>query len=200
MTQSYWDNKSDTYQFPGSPVLKNLAEIREQALLDAFEQRATALRLDEVMQAIGDDPVNLALWKKIHQILFQNVYEWAGRIRTVQLAKGTTVFAMPQYIELEGKRIFAEFDREDLILTDTTQLASRFAYYFAELNILHPFREGNGRTQKLLFDEIARRYGYIIEWARIDRNYLLQALITAFQEQDYKILETLFEAALIAKC
>lgn len=67
--------------------------------MEVFEQRATTLRLDEVIEAVADKPIDMALWRTIHRILFQDVYTWAGKIRTVQLAKGDTVFAMPEHIE-----------------------------------------------------------------------------------------------------
>lgn len=196
MTESYWNKESDPYQYRGSPVLKNLPDIRDPNILETFEQRTTALRLDEVIAAVANAPINLATWQMIHRLLFQDVYAWAGEIRTVQLAKGTTVFAIPEHIETEAKRIFETFANEELMTLDRMHFTLRLAYYFGELNVLHPFREGNGRTQKLLFDEVARRTGYDIDWAKMDVSALLQALITVFHKQDYKPLERLFNVAL----
>jgi len=193
---SYWNTKSDPYQYPNSSVLKNLPGIRKACVLEAFEQRATALRLDDMMKAIAGVPVNLAMWQTIHRILFQDVYDWAGQIRIVQLAKSHTVFAMPEHIAPEAKRIFDMLERENLALLNRNPLVLRLACYFGELNVLHPFREGNGRTQKLLFDEIVRRYGYEIRWEKMDVDVLLQAVVTAFHKQDYAPLEKLFNMAL----
>src|SRR6266404_5199719 len=183
MTKSYWNKESDPYQYPDSSVLKNLPDIRNATVLEVFEQRATTLRLDEMMAAIAVAPVNLALWQTIHRILFQDVYEWAGNIRKVQLAKGNTVFAMPEHIEAESERVFDVLGREELAALTQAQIAAKLAYYFGELNVLHPFREGNGRTQKLLFDEISRRVGYRIDWTTMGGDALLQAVIAAFREQ-----------------
>jgi cell filamentation protein len=105
MPGSYWNRESDPYQYPDSAVLKNLPDIRDQQTLDIFEQRATALRLDEVIVAIAGESISLSMWRTIHRLLFQDVYAWAGEIRTVQLAKGSTVFAMPGHIESEATRI-----------------------------------------------------------------------------------------------
>jgi cell filamentation protein, protein adenylyltransferase len=198
MTDSYWNAESDPYRYPGSPVLKNLPNIRNAAALEAFEQRATALRLDEMIVAIANMPIDFATWQMIHRILFQDVYGWAGQLRMVQLAKGDTVFAMPERIEGEGKRIFDMLAIENLTALNRNQFASRLAYYFGELNVLHPFREGNGRTQKLLFDEIARRAGYTIDWSKMDVDALLEAVIAAFHKQNYAGLEKLFNVALQA--
>lgn len=122
---------------------------------------------------------------------------WAGEIRTVQLAKGGTVFAMPEHITAAAKRIFSEMQREDFASLERSAFILRLAYYFGELNILHPFREGNGRTQKLLFDEIARRYQYTIDWAKIGVDELLQALITAFHKHDHLLIAELFQKGVI---
>ena len=196
MADSYWNAGSDPYQHPGSKLLKNIPDIRNAAALDAFEQRATMLRLDEMIAAIVGKPIDFPMWRTIHRVLFQDVYAWAGDIRSVQLAKGTTVFAMPEHIQAEADRLFAQLAIEDLPALSRDRLTARFAYYFGELNALHPFREGNGRTQKLLFDEIARRAGYRIDWAAMDTDSLLQAVIAAFNNQDYRSLTQLFDATL----
>lgn len=197
MTDSYWSTESDPYLYSGSTVLRNLPDIRSAVALDAFERRATMLRLDEAVAAVSDGPLNLALWQTIHRVLFQDVYEWAGEIRTVVMAKGNTIFARPEHIQAEGERLFAALRREDLPSLREDQHAARLAYYFGELNVLHPFREGNGRTQKLLFDEIARRTGYAIEWEKMNADTLLKSLIAACHTQDYAALDKLFRAALV---
>jgi cell filamentation protein len=198
MADSYWNAGSDPYQYPGSQVLKNIPDVRNAAALDAFEQRATILRLDEVIVAIADQPINFATWQTIHRILFQDLYRWAGDVRTVQLAKGTTVFAIPEHIHAEAERLFTQLAAENLERASRDQVAGRFAFYFGELNALHPFREGNGRTQKLLFDEIGRRIGYRIDWARIHTDSLLKAVIAAFNRQDYDSLTHLFDTAMLS--
>ncbi len=190
MSDSYWNERSDPYQYPDSTVLKNIPDIRDAAALELFEKRVTALRLDEVLEAIAHSPIALESWQIIHRILFQDVYAWAGEIRTVHLAKGNTVFAIPEHIESQAEKIFSSMASDDL--SDP----ARLAYYFGELNVLHPFREGNGRTQKLLFDEIVRRDKKAIEWSVMDVSVLLNALISAYQTQDYKPLEQLFAKAL----
>lgn len=192
----YWNPATDPYRYPNSATLRNLPGIRDPHALEVFEQRATALRVDEAVAAIASRPIDLAAWQAIHAILFQDVYPWAGQIRTVQLAKGSSVFAMPEHIAAQAIRIFSCMAREAFHLLDHTRLSVRFAYYFGELNVLHPFREGNGRTQKLLFDEIARRAGHAIDWSRMRPDALLDALIAVYETQDYRQLESLFDTAL----
>lgn len=190
MSEPYWNEHSDPYQYANSTILKNIPGILDPAALEQFEKRVTTLRLDEVLEAIAHDPISLESWQSIHRILFQDVYAWAGEIRTVHLAKGRTVFAMPEHIASQAENIFSA------LAGDNPSDPSRLAYYFGELNVLHPFREGNGRTQKLLFDEIVRRDKKAIAWHVMDVNVLLNALITAYQKQDYTPLADLFKTAL----
>ena len=97
-------------------------------------------------------------------------------------------------------RLFGQLgDENGLRSLPPVIFSARLAYYFAETNALHPFREGNGRTQKLLFNEIARRAGYGIGWQGIDADQLLQATIAAFKWQRYSGLESLFSAVVDAR-
>src|SRR5262249_25276152 len=110
---------------------------------------------------------------------------------------GGNVFAHPQCIESEARRLFGQLDDENLLQGLSLEtFTPRLAYYFAETNVLHPFREGNGRTQKLLFNEIARRAGPTIDWGGSVPDRLLQAIIEAFHQQHYSLLERLFRRAL----
>jgi cell filamentation protein len=187
---SYWDSRSDCYQYPGSGVLKNIPGIRNARELEAYEQLMTGARVEECVQAIRAMPVDLAMWQAIYRTLFQDIYEWAGELRSVQLAKGSNVFAHPQHIEREGRRLFGQLaDEHGLRGLRQEALASRLAYYFAETNVLHPFREGNGRTQ------FARRTGHAIDWPQIDAERLLKAILEAFERQQYAALERLFRAS-----
>ncbi|MDX1950301.1 MAG: Fic family protein [Rickettsiales bacterium] len=166
--ENYWSG-SDSYQYPNSEVLKNIPEIKNQEDLDLFEKNIIRLVLLKFPDAIKNDVVDLNLWKKIHKIFFDKVFSWAGQIRTVQMAKGTTMFAHPEYIESSAKEIFNDLKKENYLTSlDKENLCERLAYYFCELNMLHPFREGNGRTQRILFSEIARRCGYDIQWFKTE--------------------------------
>jgi len=148
--------------------------------------------------AIKDEPLNLSTWQKLHRSFFQDVYSWSGEIRSVHLAKGDTVFAIPDHIETQARELFDKLQAENLSDISLEILPARLAYYFAELNVLHPFREGNGRTQKLLFDEITRRVGLEIDWTLIGTEEFLDALVLAYHSQDYSKLEELFSRALVA--
>ncbi|QPJ64357.1 MAG: cell filamentation protein Fic [Candidatus Nitrohelix vancouverensis] len=186
---SYWNDGSDIYQYPNSTILKNIPGVTDAAELEALELNATVVRLPEAMSAMQDKPITLKLWQEIHHILFQDIYEWSGVFRTVQMSKGNTLFAHPENIESEGKRVFDELSRENflqgLALND---LCRRLAYYFSECNALHPFREGNGRTQKLLFGEILKRLGYRIDWKKLSVEEHLKAMVEAHNQRPEQLI------------
>lgn len=197
MSNRYWSESSDIYQYPGSQVLKNIPNIQDEKTLEIFEQRITMLRAVDINQYIADLPLNLKLWQIIHKRLFQEIFEWAGEIRKVQLSKGNTVFAMPEFIASEADKLFIALNRTLSSHITHEDFIIKLSYYYGEMNVLHPFREGNGRTQKLLFDEIARRHGnYVIDWEKIDKDIMLEALILAYQKKDYTLLGRLFAEAI----
>lgn len=128
MTESYWNTESDPYQYPGSSVLMNIPDIHDASALELFEQRTTMLRVDEAIAAIAGVPINLDTWQMIHRIIFRDVYAWAGEIRTVQLVKDHTVFAMPEHIPTEAKRLFEALACEDISSLERTSFIERIAY------------------------------------------------------------------------
>ncbi|MDR1851369.1 MAG: Fic family protein [Propionibacteriaceae bacterium] len=79
------------------------------------------------------------------------MFDWTGELRTIEISKGNTRFAFSQYLDTLGSDIFAHLADEDWLRgLERSQLVERLAYYYSELNILHPFREGNGRTIRTL--------------------------------------------------
>ncbi len=194
--ESYWNNQSDVYQYPDSTVLQNIPGIKNEDELSAFEKLAVAERLEEAHQFSVNKIINFDLWKKIHQIIFQDIFTWAGQLRTVQMSKGNTLFAHPEHIEKEGNRLFSDFNKEnDLKNLDKTKLCIRLAYYFSELNALDPFRDGNGRTQRLLFEVVISRLGYEVSWKTVTPTEYLQAVIEGYNHKFSK-LEVAFKKIL----
>lgn len=168
----------DPYVYPGTTVLRNKLSITDGP---ALAQREGELIFARTLQ-LGKRPVkgrfDLAHLRAIHRRLFQDVYSWAGEIRTVAISKGNTLFALPQYIEPYGNQLFAGLDSEGQLKgLGHDDFARRAAYYFGEINALHPFREGNGRTQREFMAQLAREARYVLDWTRVDREALVEASI-----------------------
>ncbi|MGH3406108.1 MAG: Fic/DOC family protein [Streptosporangiaceae bacterium] len=95
-------------------------------------------------------------------------YEWAGQLRTVAIAKGA-MFCLPQYIDSSMAVIFRQLRHEGFLRGLRRDVfAGRLAYYLGEVNALHPFREGNGRTQRAFFGQLARDAGFTQAWQHLD--------------------------------
>lgn len=177
------DIQDDPYVYPGTSVLRNLAEIRDAERLDLFESDHCFTRFLELYEnplALGFDLEHL---NRIHQYLFQDVYAWAGEFRTANMAKGNSFFARPEYILPGLQRVLGELAREHFLRgTNSRRFCERAAYYTAEINALHPFREGNGRVQREFFRELAVEAGYELAWSLVTRDETRTASIASFQE------------------
>lgn len=168
----------DPYCYPGTTVLINLLDIREQATLDAFEAEMSSERATEPLPS---GALTCDYYLAIHHHLFQDVYEWAGKIRSVRISKTSSAFCYPEHIERELTKLFEDLAANDeLAGMDGRQFANKAAAFFAELNAIHPFREGNGRTQLAFLVELSERAGHPLDLDRLDPNAILSATVSSF--------------------
>jgi cell filamentation protein len=179
-----------TYVYPGTTILKNKLDIRDKKKLDQWERLMTAKRHLQLMARPLSGSFDLAHLQRIHKHLFQDVYEWAGQIRKVVISKPPTLFCLPRMIESEADRIFGELrDERYLTRLDAQNFAERAAYYLSEINVLHPFREGNGRTQREFIRCLGLKSGYVIDWAVADKDDLKEAMVEAAIKSEEKLAE-----------
>lgn len=187
---------SDTiYCYPDSDVLINKMGIRDQAKLEEAERRLTMFRMSDLLNTPVNGQFDLKHLQDIHRYLFQDLYSWAGEIRKVDIFK-SAVFCKACFIEEQAKEIFGELQNEKYLAELPKEyFIKRIAYYFSEINALHPFREGNGRTQREFIRELALKRGYIIRFARVSRMEMMEASKESFLCR-YEKMETLFWKAL----
>jgi cell filamentation protein len=172
----------DAYVDVETGVLKNLLGIRDQALLEASEADLVSIRSLELAISPISGGFDLEHLKKIHWHLFRDVYTWAGELRTVDISKGDNRFAHHAFLESAARPIFERLAAENYLAgLDADAFCVRTAYYLGELNALHPFRDGNGRTQREFLQLLARRSGYFFLWKKADRDELLRASIESFR-------------------
>lgn len=118
----------------------------------------------------------------IHRHLFGDIYPWAGQIRSVDISKGETRFASHEQIESYAPKITGPLAREQFLQNlDPQEFSERAGYYLGELNVLHPFREGNGRAIREFVGQLARVAGYSIDWTSTERSEMTQASIEAYR-------------------
>jgi cell filamentation protein len=160
-------------------ILRNLPGYTSQAKLERFEAAESAaanirLKISPVKGAF--DSAHL---KQIHARIFQNIYPWAGEFRQVNIRRAASYyFALVQFMETNLKNTLAKLAAENHLKgLDAVAFASRAAYYLGELNAIHPFREGNGRTQREFIRELAAEAGHRINWNRVTREQMYAASI-----------------------
>lgn len=182
---------SDCYTYPDSEILKNKADLHDQEALDAFEADATAIRLIEMIEHPIPGSFDLRHLQAIHGHLFQDIYEWAGQLRTVDISKGSSRFGNCGMIESYLKRQLDKIPNENYLIGLTPEsFIQRLAYYMGEINAAHPFREGNGRVQRAFCAQLAENANYFINFDEASRDELYAAMIASFN-CDNKPLELL---------
>ena len=150
----------DPYVYPGTSVLRNRFGLRDQSRLDALEHEWSFVRLLDLITDPEPGRYDLDHLARVHARIFGDVYPWAGEIRTVTIAKGD-LFALPQHIITYARTIFSQLGDDGLLQNRSRrQFIDRLAFYFAEINALHPFREGNGRTQRAFLKQLSRQAGW----------------------------------------
>lgn len=174
---------NDPYCYPGTDVLINKLNLTDSATLHEKEGVFVGLSLLELYDSPIQGKFDYKHLQEIHRYLFQEIYDWAGKTRTVAMTKyypeidQLKGFAQPQYIEPYINDIFRELSQERHLkgITDTTIFAERIAYYMSEVNAAHPFREGNGRSQREFFRCLALERGFNLDWTKVNEMELTKA-------------------------
>jgi cell filamentation protein len=173
-----YDAVADDYCYPGTTVLKNKLDLTDADELGAFEAEVSDARADEELPA-GD--LNFAHFKAVHGHLFQDVYDWAGEIRTVRMSKGGNPFCFPENIENQANLLFGQLKKDKFLAgLEAEGFAEKAAHFLSDLNVIHAFREGNGRTQLSFFLLLAEQAGYPIDLEDLDPEAFLNAMIASF--------------------
>lgn len=180
------------YCYPDSDVLKNKMGVRNSGRLSRLERQLTMLRLLELIDKPINGKFDLKHLQAIHKYIFQDVYEWAGEIRKVDIAKGN-MFCNVRFLSSQATEIFGKLKEEDYLQgLEEEDFIRRLAYYFAEINALHPFREGNGRSQREFIRCLALYNGYAVNFANVSKEEMMKASEDSFL-CNYKTMEQLFK-------
>ena len=190
---SYEYERDDFYCYPDSAVLKNKLDIKDWETLEKAEREITGLKAVQFSDSPFPDELNFNYIKKLHKFLFQDIYNWAGETRKVDISKGN-IFCQHELIEVNADFLMNELKAEKYLL-DTIDIVKRLAYYLGDLNSIHPFREGNGRTQRLFVAELARRAGYDLDFSGITPEEMIVASDEAFRH-NYEPLEQIIAKSL----
>ncbi len=178
MTFGGYDAFEDPYCYRGTDCLKNRLGLRDPAALAAFEIEMSTLRAEEPLPSGRFGPAH---YRSIHKHLFQDVYRWAGRYRTVRTSKGGNQFCYPENIASEMDRLFRRLRdphfEKGAAAADFIPAAADF---LAEINAIHPFREGNGRSQLTFMHLLGLRSGHPFKFERIRAETFMPAMVASF--------------------
>lgn len=166
---AYAGTSRDPYLDSASGVLRNLLGIQDQAELDEAEASLGFLRESLMQEESITGAFDLGHLQRIHKKMFGDIYDWAGVLRTVEIQKGATPFARVAALEDAAGRLFRELAAEDYLRGLSAEtFSARAGYFLGEINMLHPFREGNGRARREFIRQLAHVAGHEIDWSGAD--------------------------------
>jgi cell filamentation protein len=188
----------DPYVDPETGVLRNLIGATTGAALATAEADLTAFAAIELAEHPVKVTRDLRQLRNIHHRLFRDLFEWAGELRTVDMRKAgdaTAEFFMPaSRVDSGGGFAFRELADDDYLRgLDRDLFILRLAHHYDQVNYLHPFREGNGRTQRIFWSQIARAAGFELNWCGVSGATNDRACRLAMETQDLSELCAMFE-------
>lgn len=194
MDNKIYNERHSNYCYANSNVLINKLNIKDFKKLQIYEAKITAAKLLSLRQKgiIGNFDVNHL--NAIHTYLFEDIYFFAGKFRNENIAKGVFRFAEWEYIESELNNLLLKLKNENYLEgISKEELANRLAFYLSELNVLHPYREGNGRTIREFIRELALKNNYVLNLSKVSPKDFLDASMKS-------IVDTSFLSKLIFEC
>lgn len=168
--------------YPGTAVLINKFDIRDDEKLNEVEGVLTSARYAEWLSAPKADDFGFEHYKAVHRFLFSDLYDWAGKVRTVNIGKKGTQFTPAEQIGSQAEQIFKRLKECRFFKgLPHDEFVTEIVDFYCVTNSLHPFREGNGRTQRAFLTQLIRNAGYDINFADIDTDLLMIATIQSAQ-------------------
>lgn len=179
-SMAYSISATDDHCYPGTTVLINKLDIRDQEKLNEAELFIVSVKsLQFEMEPFPED-LDFAYYKRLHQFIFGELYDWAGSVRSIDISKQRTRFCPAAEIPALAEAMFSRIkDPQRFTHVTRDTFVFELADFYSDVNYLHPFREGNGRTQRLFFRQLAERFGYHLDFSAVDSELMMLATIHA---------------------
>lgn len=189
----------DPHSEQGSNCPKNKFGITSYVELAELEAPLAAIRGGELEDSPITGDFDLKHLQAIHKYLFQDVFPWAGEFRAVDISKGTSNFGPAMHLHGALEDALAKLKRESFLTALTAPaFAQRAAFYLGEINAIHPFREGNGRTQREFIRQLALSAGHPLAWIGFTQAEMIEASIASHTRGDNAGLASILERAIEA--
>lgn len=168
--------QSDCYE--GTSCLINKFDIKDETVLKELETTITLTKITEYSLNPLFNTFDVQHYKEIHKYLFGDIYDWAGEYRTVDMSKKGTAFANADSIENLMSKCFERLNNKNLFQgLKFDDFVDNLVDFYCVTNMIHPFREGNGRTQRVFLTQLINENGYDIDFFEIDTDELMIATI-----------------------
>ena len=175
------------YCYPDTSVLKNKLSITDNNILKDFEEEITIAKQLQMLEFPLHGKFTKSHLLNIHKFLFEDIYPFAGKIRKEQIGKANDWFYPPNLIDVELTKVFEIIKAtKQLTNLNSNDFFDKSAFCMAELNAIHPFREGNGRAIREFIRLLSNHNGYNLNWGNADKKVLLESSINS--KYNYKIL------------
>lgn len=171
----YVYERTSNYCYKDTDVLINKLNITNDEDLFNAERELVSLRTYELNENPIKSNFDFEYLKSIHKYLFQDVYRWAGGIRNCNIAK-QDLFCLSEHIETYGNDIFNNLKKEKYFINyNNEKTLNKLVELFANINALHPFREGNGRSQRVFIESLAKINGINLDLTNVSKTDMIVA-------------------------
>lgn len=187
----------DPYSEPNG-VLRNSLGITDAAELSEAESDLAAVELTILDAEPLPGSYDLAHLQAFYRQIFGSVYPWAGELRTIEISKGTSFCPSMHIVSFAGDVFHKLADNDYLRVMDRPAFIRGLADLYGDVNAIHPFQEGNGRTQRAFLAQLAREAVYTISWKDMDQKENIAASVASFNANNdllEKMLDSLVRPA-----
>lgn len=179
--------------YENTTCLINKFDIRDEDKLKKVEADITFAKATILESNPISDKFDLEHYKAIHRFLFEDIYDWAGSFRKVDMSKKGTSFCSVDQLDDVAKNCFDRLSENNLFSDlNRNEFVDAIVDFYCVTNMLHPFREGNGRTQRIFISQLIHHNGYDFDFSDIDSDDLIIATIQAANGVRY-FLKQLFD-------
>lgn len=182
-----YDVIDSRYTYKGTNILVNKLDIKDKRKLERYEKKMVAFKLATIHEVEFPNVFDEKRLKFIHNYLFCDVYDFAGMYRLENIIKENFVFSQYEYIEDNMKKIVNQINIDELKKLPFNEFIKKISYLMTELNVIHPFREGNGRAIREFIRELLKECGYDIDFSEIDYDDILKASKEAILDDSFQI-------------
>lgn len=169
-----YDSINSKYTYPASNVIKNKMDIKDEKKLEEYERQMVAFKLATIRKHQMPEKFDANRLKYIHEFLFSEIYDFAGKYREENITKDNFMFAQFEYIDENVNEILNKIDVEKLKEMSFDEKLKNISYYMTELNVLHPFREGNGRTIREFIRQLLNELELDIDFSKIEYEEIIR--------------------------